>query len=174
MSELILEPRRTAVVVIDLQKGIVGFPGNPHSASSVIANSVALLHGGDEAWLRERLRRAEFTGVLRGEELSTAYANMDLFVFPSHTDTFGNVVLEALASGVPARSSPSPTSPAACASPSKRSWTTMPPLAPAYAGGLTQLTSRPCCPAHWSTSASWAFSSSQRLLSSRCGSTCPV
>jgi glycosyltransferase involved in cell wall biosynthesis len=59
-------------------------------------------HGGDEAWLRERLPRAEFTGVLRGEALSTAYANMDLFVFPSHTDTFGNVVLEALASGVPA------------------------------------------------------------------------
>jgi phosphatidylinositol alpha 1,6-mannosyltransferase len=48
------------------------------------------------------LPRAEFTGVLRGEELSRAYANMDLFVFPSHTDTFGNVVLEALASGVPA------------------------------------------------------------------------
>ncbi len=59
-------------------------------------------HGGDEAWLRERLPHAEFTGVLRGEELSRAYANMDLFVFPSHTDTFGNVVLEALASGVPA------------------------------------------------------------------------
>jgi phosphatidylinositol alpha 1,6-mannosyltransferase len=59
-------------------------------------------HGGDEAWLRDHLRGAEFTGVLRGEELSTAYANMDLFVFPSHTDTFGNVVLEALASGVPA------------------------------------------------------------------------
>lgn len=59
-------------------------------------------HGGDEAWLRERLHQAEFTGVLRGEELSRAYANMDLFVFPSHTDTFGNVVLEALASGVPA------------------------------------------------------------------------
>ena len=59
-------------------------------------------HGGDEAWLRERLPSAEFTGVLRGEALSAAYANMDLFVFPSHTDTFGNVVLEALASGVPA------------------------------------------------------------------------
>ena len=59
-------------------------------------------HGGDEAWLRERLARAEFTGVLHGEALAAAYANMDLFVFPSHTDTFGNVVLEALASGVPA------------------------------------------------------------------------
>jgi len=59
-------------------------------------------HGGDEAWLREHLPGAEFTGVLRGEALATVYANMDLFVFPSHTDTFGNVVLEALASGVPA------------------------------------------------------------------------
>jgi glycosyltransferase involved in cell wall biosynthesis len=59
-------------------------------------------HGAEEAWLREHLPRAELTGVLKGEALSQAYANMDLFVFPSHTDTFGNVVLEAMASGVPA------------------------------------------------------------------------
>jgi phosphatidylinositol alpha 1,6-mannosyltransferase len=59
-------------------------------------------HGSEETWLRERLPRAEFTGVLKGEPLAQAYANMDVFVFPSHTDTFGNVVLEALASGVPA------------------------------------------------------------------------
>ena len=59
-------------------------------------------HGKEEVWLREHLPRAEFTGVLRGEELAAAYAGMDLLVFPSHTDTFGNVVLEALSSGVPA------------------------------------------------------------------------
>ena len=59
-------------------------------------------HGNEEGWLRERLPRAEFTGVLKGEPLAEAYARMDLFVFPSHTDTFGNVILEALASGVPA------------------------------------------------------------------------
>ena len=59
-------------------------------------------HGKEEGWLRQHLPNAEFTGVLRGKELARAYANMDLFVFPSHTDTFGNVVLEALASGVPA------------------------------------------------------------------------
>jgi phosphatidylinositol alpha 1,6-mannosyltransferase len=59
-------------------------------------------HGAEEAWLRENLPKAELPGVLHSEELSRAYANMDLFVFPSHTDTFGNVVLEALASGVPA------------------------------------------------------------------------
>ncbi|HTW46519.1 MAG TPA: glycosyltransferase [Acidobacteriaceae bacterium] len=58
--------------------------------------------GTDQAWLREHLPRAEFPGVLRGEGLARAYAGMDVFVFPSHTDTFGNVVLEALASGVPA------------------------------------------------------------------------
>jgi phosphatidylinositol alpha 1,6-mannosyltransferase len=59
-------------------------------------------HGKEEGWLRQHLPNAEFTGVLRGHDLARAYANMDLFVFPSHTDTFGNVVLEALASGVPA------------------------------------------------------------------------
>ena len=48
------------------------------------------------------MTHADFPGVLRGEALAEAYASMDLFVFPSHTDTFGNVVLEALASGVPA------------------------------------------------------------------------
>jgi glycosyltransferase involved in cell wall biosynthesis len=59
-------------------------------------------HGAEEAMLRQELRSAEFAGVLRGEALAEAYADMDLLVFPSHTDTFGNVVLEALASGVPA------------------------------------------------------------------------
>ena len=58
--------------------------------------------GDEEQWMRERMSHAEFAGVLRGEALAEAYASMDLFVFPSHTDTFGNVVLEALASGVPA------------------------------------------------------------------------
>jgi len=59
-------------------------------------------HGAEEAALRIALPEADFPGVLRGEALATAYANMDLFVFPSETDTFGNVVLEALSSGVPA------------------------------------------------------------------------
>jgi phosphatidylinositol alpha 1,6-mannosyltransferase len=58
--------------------------------------------GGDRGWLESRLQRAEFTGVLHGEALAEAYANMDIFAFPSRTDTFGNVVQEALACGVPA------------------------------------------------------------------------
>lgn len=43
-----------------------------------------------------------FTGFLEGESLARAYASADLFVFPSTTDTFGNAVLEAQASGLPA------------------------------------------------------------------------
>ncbi|MBN1626459.1 MAG: glycosyltransferase [Deltaproteobacteria bacterium] len=42
-----------------------------------------------------------FTGYLKGGELSQAYASGDLFIFPSTTDTFGNVVIEAQASGLP-------------------------------------------------------------------------
>ncbi len=58
--------------------------------------------GSEEQWLRENVPNAVLAGVLRGERLAEAYANLDLFVFPSKTDTFGNVVLEALSSGVPA------------------------------------------------------------------------
>ncbi len=45
--------------------------------------------------------RVIFLGYLAGEDLSRAYASCDVFVFPSTTDTFGNVVLEAQASGLP-------------------------------------------------------------------------
>ncbi|MES3630396.1 MAG: glycosyltransferase family 1 protein [Longimonas sp.] len=51
--------------------------------------------------LEEALPDAHFTGFLRGTELATAYASADAFVFPSDTETFGNVTLEAMASGVP-------------------------------------------------------------------------
>jgi glycosyltransferase involved in cell wall biosynthesis len=51
--------------------------------------------------LAKSLPEAFFTGYLRGTELATAYASSDIFVFPSTTDTFGNVILEAQASGLP-------------------------------------------------------------------------
>ena len=47
------------------------------------------------------LPEAIFTGVLTGFELGVAYASSDLFLFPSTTDTFGNVVIEAMAAGLP-------------------------------------------------------------------------
>lgn len=57
--------------------------------------------GSEKDWLAENMSHAEFPGVLKGEYLARAYADMDVFAFPSQTDTFGNVILEALASGVP-------------------------------------------------------------------------
>src|SRR5262249_50991134 len=58
--------------------------------------------GGETDWLKNNLRNVELKGLLRGDKLAEAYADMDLFVFPSETDAFGNVVLEAMAAGVPA------------------------------------------------------------------------
>ncbi len=63
-----------------------------------------LLAGGgpEEGELRARLgEHASFLGWLEGEELARAYANADLFLFCSRTDTYGQVVLEAGASGLP-------------------------------------------------------------------------
>jgi phosphatidylinositol alpha 1,6-mannosyltransferase len=57
--------------------------------------------GAEREWLARRLPGANFTGVLRGGRLADEYANLDLFAFPSETETVGNVVLEAMASGVP-------------------------------------------------------------------------
>jgi glycosyltransferase involved in cell wall biosynthesis len=59
---------------------------------------------GDGPYLSEMKRLlpdAIFTGYLTGEDLADAYASADLFVFPSTTDTFGNVVIEAQACGLP-------------------------------------------------------------------------
>jgi phosphatidylinositol alpha 1,6-mannosyltransferase len=58
--------------------------------------------GSEREWLAQNLSAADLPGILRGEALAEAYANMDIFTFPSRTDTFGNVVLEAFASGKPA------------------------------------------------------------------------
>lgn len=61
---------------------------------------------GDGPLLREMKQRltgvpATFTGYLRGEELAAAYASADIFAFPSQTETFGQVALEAMAAGLP-------------------------------------------------------------------------
>ncbi|MDH3494440.1 MAG: glycosyltransferase [Acidobacteriota bacterium] len=57
--------------------------------------------GNEKEWLQQNMKHAVFTGFIEGESLSEAYANMDIFVFPSGTDAFGNVIQEANASGVP-------------------------------------------------------------------------
>ncbi len=73
---------------------------------SRVMSNVMLVIVGDGPYLAELQHslqgtRCLFTGYLDGEELADVYASCDLFVFPSATDTFGNVVLEAQASGLP-------------------------------------------------------------------------
>lgn len=61
-----------------------------------------LVGDGPEAGnLRSQWPDAIFTGMLRGETLAAHYASADIFLFPSLTETFGNVTLEAMASGLP-------------------------------------------------------------------------
>ena len=58
--------------------------------------------GPEEEYLRDRLGdQATFLGWLDGDALATAYASADVFLFGSRTDTFGQVILEAQASGLP-------------------------------------------------------------------------
>ncbi len=57
--------------------------------------------GPEEEAMRRRMPEAVFTGYLTGQELPEAYASGDIFLFPSTTEAFCNVALEALASGLP-------------------------------------------------------------------------
>jgi glycosyltransferase involved in cell wall biosynthesis len=58
------------------------------------------------AFLKKKYPSATYWGCLRGEELAARYAQADVFAFPSRTDTFGMVMIEALASGVPVAAYP--------------------------------------------------------------------
>jgi len=73
---------------------------------SKIRKNIRLIVVGDGPYLAEMKEalagsKATFTGFLEGDDLAQAYASSDIFIFPSTTDTFGNVVLEAQASGLP-------------------------------------------------------------------------
>ncbi|MGH9935320.1 MAG: glycosyltransferase, partial [Blastocatellia bacterium] len=89
-----LSPEKNVRALAELERGLI-------EAGASDFRFLIVGCGSEREWLERQMRRAEFTGVLRGEALARAYANLDLFVFPSQTDTFGNVVLEAQASGVP-------------------------------------------------------------------------
>lgn len=64
--------------------------------------SMVVGDGPARAELSERLPETIFTGHLASEALARAYASSDVFLFPSDTETFGNVTLEAMACGLPA------------------------------------------------------------------------
>jgi glycosyltransferase involved in cell wall biosynthesis len=64
--------------------------------------------GPERIMLESRYPHVRFLGALHGQMLAQVYASADVFVFPSKTDTFGLVILEALASGLPVAAFPVP------------------------------------------------------------------
>jgi len=90
-----ITPEKNVRFLCDLENGLRA-AGVPDFRFLVVGD------GSERAWLQKHLASADLPGILRGEPLAEACANMDVFTFPSRTDTFGNVVLESFASGTPA------------------------------------------------------------------------
>ncbi len=88
-----LTPEKSVHILADLEAELL---------SSGMSNVRFLVvgEGSEQAALARRMTRAVFRGVLREEALAEAYSQMDLFVFPSRSDTLGLVLLEAMAAGL--------------------------------------------------------------------------
>jgi glycosyltransferase involved in cell wall biosynthesis len=75
-------------------------------ASTIKGSKVIVGDGPARERLQARYPNAHFLGAMQGRALAGAYAGADVFVFPSRTDTFGLVMIEALASGTPVAAYP--------------------------------------------------------------------
>jgi len=82
--------RLLADILLELERRNI-----PHQ-SMIVGDGVG------RSWLQQQLPNTKFTGHLVGDSLARTYANADIFLYPSATETFGNVILEAMASGLPA------------------------------------------------------------------------
>ncbi len=98
------EPVVAFVGRLVLEKGLEAFASTLDAlrAQGVPHRALVVGDGPERAWMQQRLPSAVFAGFQTGEALARAYASSDIFLNPSVTETFGNVTLEAMASGVPA------------------------------------------------------------------------
>lgn len=86
---------------VAVEKNLEAFLATDHPGTKVVVGD-----GPARAALARRYPQAQFMGPLFGEALAGAYAGADVFVFPSRTDTFGLVMIEALACGTPVAAYP--------------------------------------------------------------------
>jgi glycosyltransferase involved in cell wall biosynthesis len=98
-------PRPVSLYVgrVAVEKNLEAFLGLDIAGTKVVVGDGPALNG-----LKRRFPGTRFLGMKTGENLACHYAAADVFVFPSKTDTFGLVLLEALASGVPVAAYPVP------------------------------------------------------------------
>jgi glycosyltransferase involved in cell wall biosynthesis len=88
---------------VSVEKNIGAFLDAPLEGTKLVVGDGPQLRE-----LKQRYPQAVFVGAKHGQELAAHYAAADVFVFPSRTDTFGNVMLEALACGIPVAAYPVP------------------------------------------------------------------
>ncbi len=86
---------------VAVEKNIEAFLSGRYAGTRVVVGD-----GPARAMLTEKYPDAVFMGALSGDALASAYAGADVFVFPSRTDTFGLVMIEAMASGTPVAAFP--------------------------------------------------------------------
>lgn len=88
---------------VAVEKNVEAFLAMPHAGSKVVVGDGPALAG-----LRQRYPDAHFLGARFGDALAASYRAADVLVFPSRTDTFGLVMIEALACGTPVAAYPVP------------------------------------------------------------------
>ena len=101
MATILPRPIQLYVGRLAIEKNIEAFLTAPVKGTKVVVGD-----GPARAELARNYPHARFLGALHGQALASAYASADVFVFPSLTDTFGLVMVEALAAGTPVAAFP--------------------------------------------------------------------
>lgn len=96
-------PVHLCVARLSAEKNLEAFLDLDLPGSKIMVGDGPLLDS-----FRQRYPQVQFPGIQEGEALARLYASADVFVFPSRSDTFGLVILEAMASGLPVAAYPVP------------------------------------------------------------------